>query len=74
MLKENDQFLKQNGFELLKLFLDLIKEYENTREILEFLFQSTTPTGLIAAVMMNCVNQTKATMQEEMRRILAVQI
>ncbi|CAK56172.1 unnamed protein product (macronuclear) [Paramecium tetraurelia] len=73
-LQKDQQQLKSNKYELLKLFQDQVCEYEHTKDILNFLFQEQNKSynGLITTFIMNCLKRKKSNnMQEEIKFILS---
>lgn len=75
-LNENDGLLKAKQYEILKIFLSLIKDYQPTKEILDYMFTSPFPSsinGVVAAIATNCFQSSKSPMQDEMRKIMEKQ-
>ncbi|CAK66621.1 unnamed protein product (macronuclear) [Paramecium tetraurelia] len=73
-LQKDQQQLKNNKYELLKLFQEQVCEYEHTKDILNFLFQEQNKSynGLITTFIMNCLKRKKPNnMQEEIKFILS---
>ncbi|CAD8057893.1 unnamed protein product [Paramecium sonneborni] len=72
-LQKDNQQLKNNKYELLKLFQEQVCEYKNTKEILDFLFQEQNKSynALITTFIINCLKRRKSNMQEEIKFILS---
>ncbi|CAD8150040.1 unnamed protein product [Paramecium pentaurelia] len=73
-LQKDQQQLKINKYELLKLFQEQVCDYEHTKDILNFLFQEQNKSynGLITTFIMNCLKRKKSNnMQEEIKLILS---
>ncbi|CAD8055088.1 unnamed protein product [Paramecium sonneborni] len=72
-LQKDHQQLKNNKYELLKLFQEQVSEYEHTKDVLNFLFQEQNKSynALITTFIMNCLKKTKYNMQEEIKFMLS---
>ncbi|KAM3139109.1 hypothetical protein pb186bvf_008707 [Paramecium bursaria] len=74
LLKQREHYLKDRSFELLRLFMSLIYEYKHTKEILDELFESVQPSGLIMALMWNCITkQENVYLEEYVKKIMTRQ-